>query len=458
MKLGIDKFRELIEAERATLAEDPRWTSYLSAIDHAAEPPAQASAPLVQLGAPSEPEFADWSETNVYAQRRAGYSAVTITLPLGDITADQLRSLADIARRYTPGALRTTVDQNIILRSVANADVASVHSELRAAGLGAPGANTIADPTSCPGTDTCKLGISSSRGLAAELRTRLAENGAAKDDALRDLRIKISGCFNSCGQHHIADLGFYGVSRNKNGYAAPHFQVVLGGEWGNNAGSYGLAIGAVPSKRVPDAVERITTRYRSEREPRESFQSYVRRIGKAECKKMLEDLTALPLHDEDSSYYRDWRDVREYSLGDIGIGECAGAIVSPLEFQLTACERETFEAQLALDALDAEKAARLAYEAMSHGAAALLGWRQIFHDKTPDGIAEVFRRDFYDTQLFFDPFAGGKFAQYYFAAHAEREEPATLDGARRRIEEAQLFVEACHACVVRESAAAAVRS
>ncbi len=114
------------------------------------------------------------------------------------------------------------------------------------------------------------------------------------DEAVRGLRIKISGCFNSCGQHHVADLGFYGVSRNKNGYAVPHFQVVLGGEWSNNAGSYGLAIGAVPSKRIPEAVDRITGRYLGERTAGESFQSFIKRIGKAECKKMLEDFTAGP--------------------------------------------------------------------------------------------------------------------------------------------------------------------
>ena len=111
----------------------------------------------------------------------------------------------------------------------------------------------------------------------------------ARDEAIRNLKIKVSGCFNSCGQHHIADLGFYGVSRNKGGYAAPHFQVVLGGQWTENAGSYGLAIGAVPSKRIPETVDRITSRYLEGRTEGESFQAFVRRIGRAECKKMLED-------------------------------------------------------------------------------------------------------------------------------------------------------------------------
>ena len=161
-------------------------------------------------------------------------------------------------RKYTQETLRTTVEQNMVLRWVSEADLPAVYSELKAAGLAQPGAGTIVDIAACPGTDTCKLGIASSRGLAGELRMRLLEKGLEIDEAIGGLHIKISGCFNSCGQHHVADIGFYGVSRNKNGYTVPHFQVLLGGQWEENAGAYGLAIGAVPSKRIPAAVERIT--------------------------------------------------------------------------------------------------------------------------------------------------------------------------------------------------------
>src|SRR5439155_5918717 len=143
---------------------------------------------------------------------------------------------------------------------------------------------------SCPGTDTCKLGISSSRGLAAELRRRVSEKSFTSDQAIQNLHIKISGCFNSCGQHHVADLGFYGVSRKVSGYAVPHFQVVLGGEWTNNAGSYGLPMIAIPSKNIPELVDRISERYVMSREKGESFQQFVKRIGKAEVRKLVDDL------------------------------------------------------------------------------------------------------------------------------------------------------------------------
>jgi sulfite reductase (ferredoxin) len=299
---------------------------------------------------------------------------------------------------------------------------------------------------SCPGTDTCKLGISSSRGLAAELRTRLAERFFELDEAVRGLHIKVSGCFNSCGQHHICDLGFYGMSRVKNGFAVPHFQVVLGGEWTNNAGSYGLAIGAVPSKRIPDVVDRFTARYVAERQPDENFVSFIKRIGKAECKKMVEDLMVVPPHDVDPQFYQDWADAREYTVGDLGEGECAGEVVSPVEFALTACEREVFEAQLQLEKGDAAASAATAWLSMLHGAEALLKHKRVAVPNHPSNVVASFREHFYDTQLFWDPFTGGKFAHYFFDAHDRAGSEYSLEKAHYLVEEAQLFIEACHAC------------
>jgi len=456
-KLGIPEFKRIVEEERATLAPDPVWTAYLDTVDRAPERPLRDPS-LLQI-APHEPaDFRAWRATNVYRQRQAGYVTVTVTLPLGDITADQLRAVADIGRKYVRETIRTTVEQDIVLRWVSESALPALFNELKAAGLGEAGAGTIVEPVACPGTDTCKLGISSSRGLAGVLRMKLAESATAQKEEIRGLRIKVSGCFNSCGQHHIADLGFYGVSRNKDGFAAPHFQVILGGQWTENAGAYGLAIGAIPSKRVPEAVEIITSRFSRERLKDESFQAFIRRIGKAECKSMLDDLTVLAPPGQDPGLYTDWHDVRKYSVGDMGMGECAGEVVSRLEVQLAASEREAFEAQLALEAGDARKAANLAYQSMLRAAAALVEWRRVPFTNTPDEVAAAFRREFYDTQLFFDPFAGGKFAHYFFGAHTHAAEERTLEQSHRLIEEAQLFIECCHSTTARISAAAGVKA
>src|SRR3984885_1415556 len=359
--LGIEKFKELVAEERKTLTADPRWTDYLRDAEEFHETPLRPGGKAPLLGTES---FQRWVKTNTRAQKQEGYTVVTITLPLGDITSKQLRSLADISRRFTKETIRSTVEQNIVLRWVSLSDLPELHKALEAAGLGAPGAGSIVDIAACPGTDTCKLGISSSRGLAAELRKQLAEKSFQLDDSVVKLHIKISGCFNSCGQHHVADLGFYGVSRKMSGYAVPHFQVVLGGEWENNGASYGLPTIAIPSKRIPEVVSRLTDRYAANRKSGESFKEFVARTGKVELKRMLEDLARPPADLSDRSIFQDWGDPREYTLADIGVGECAGAVVSSVEFDLAAAERQLFEAQVALEDQHIEQAGTTAYRSM----------------------------------------------------------------------------------------------
>ena len=448
--LGIEKFRELVREERRTLPFDPRWTEYieqaLAEFEESPLKPASELPPLVTIGGLNgdSEHFQRWLKFNARPQKQPGYVTVTVALPLGDISANQLRFLADIVRRFTKETVRTTVEQNMVLRWVTNNDLPQLYKALRAVGLGAPGAGALVDITSCPGTDTCKLGISSSRGLAAELRKRVSETSFQSDEAVQNLHIKISGCFNSCGQHHAADLGFYGVSRKIAGFAVPHFQVVLGGRWEQNAGAYGLPVVAVPSKNIPQVVTRLTDRYVAGRKAGESFQDFVKRIGKAELKTMLEDLTRPPAGDR--SFFSDWGDPREYTLADMGEGECAGEVVSAVDFGLAAAERELFEAQLALEKGDAERAGKTAYRSMLSAARALVQHENPDVSNHPDQIVSEFRRRYYDTQVFFDPFAGGKFANYLFAAHETSAQPYSQESSRYLIDEAQLFIDAAHSC------------
>jgi sulfite reductase (ferredoxin) len=445
--LGIEKFRELVLQERKVLSHDSRWVEYVRSAEVSREQPSRPGGKLPEPDNSTASEgFQRWLKTNTRPQRQQGYVVATVTLPLGDITSSQLRAVADIARRFTQDSIRTTVEQNLVLRWVSQIDLPELYSALEAANLNQPGAGTIVDIVACPGTDTCKLGISSSRGLAAELRMRLAEKSLQLDEALQNLHIKISGCFNSCGQHHIADLGFYGVSRKVSGYAVPHFQVVLGGEWDNNAGTYGLPIMAIPSKNVPELVARLGERYIAERYKGEKFQSFFRRIGKAAVKKLIEDLAQVPSYQENPFYFSDWGDPREYTIDDIGKGECAGEVVSSVEFDLTAAEREVFEAQLLLEDGRADDAGRGAYLAMVHAAKGLVRGEYLDISDNEETIAAEFRRRFYDTQKFYDPFVGGKFAQYFFAAHESAGRGYSRESAHHLVEEAQLFIEACHSC------------
>jgi sulfite reductase (ferredoxin) len=446
-KLGFEEFKRLVLEERKQLRPDPRWTAFLADLHATDEKPLRPPGKLAPGAHPAG--FEAWRQNNVLPQRQEGYAVAIITLPLGDLTGDQARALADIARRYTGDTLRTTVDQNMLLRWVSEADLPAVYAELAAAQLALPGAGTISDITACPGTDTCKLGISSSRALAAELRRELTASGLDQDPKARGLHIKTSGCFNSCGQHHVADIGFLGVSRNVSGRRVPHFQLVIGGEWRHNGGAYGLAIGAIPSKRVPEFTKRITEMYARDRSDGETFQGFVSRIGKKAIRTMVEELQVLPAYEQDPSYYSDWGDPREYTINDMGVGECAGEVVPYVEMGLAAAEREIFEAQLLLDEGQLAPAAARAYSAMLQAARALTRERNPNLGNEPEEVVGEFRRFFYDTQLFFDPYAGGKFAQYFFRVHDDKARASTKEAAHQIIEEAQLFVDAAHQCYTR---------
>jgi sulfite reductase (ferredoxin) len=316
-------------------------------------------------------------------------------------------------------------------------------------GLHEAGAGTITDITACPGTDTCKLGISSSRALAAELRRDLKEAGIDQNANAKGLHIKTSGCFNSCGQHHVADLGYLGVSRNVNGRRVPHFQLVIGGQWTHNAGSYGLAIGAIPSKRVPEFTRKITEMFARDRQGDETFQAFTTRIGKKAIRGMVEELQTLPSYEQDASYYSDWGDPREYTIEDMGVGECAGEVVPLVEVGLADAEREIFEAQLLLDEGKPAESGQRAYSAMLQAARALAREKNMNLSSDPDEIEQNFRRFFYDTQLFFDPYAGGKFATYFFRIHEDKGRADSVEAAHQIIEEAQQFVDAAHQCYSR---------
>jgi len=410
--------------------------------------------PVTNGTATPAPGFDDWARTNVYTPRQEGFVAALINLPLGDLTSRQARALADVVRTYTADALRTTVDQNLLLRWIHRQDLVSVYNDLDAAKLSQNGATTITDVTTCPGTDTCKLGIASSRGLGAELRERLRQRALQFDPAVKDVHIRVSGCPNSCGLHHIGDIGFYGSSRNIGAYKVPHFQVILGGSLEDNAANYGLAIGAVPSKRAPETVDRLLGFYFAERENGESFRAWVMRVGKKTIKERLQDLMVVPSHDEDPSFYVDWRDAREYSIGDIGVGECAGEVVSLTQFSLATAESRVFDASLIVDdggRSDAEvaEAARQAYGAMVTAAQGLIKTRNADVKPDADLVFDTFKTEFIDTQLFLDRFVGASQWQYFQTAHASRGAVRDRDEARRRVEEAQLFIEAAHACYSR---------
>lgn len=447
-KLGIEEFRRLVEEEKKTIPADPRHTEFML------NPPVTMGEPVHQPaslnGAPRPDGFDDWHGTNVRTQRQEGYRVVTVALPLGDLTSVQARGLADIARQYSGDQMRTTVEQNIVLRFISEHDLPAVFEALKAIDLAAPGANTISDVTACPGTDTCKLGIASSRGLAAVLRDDLAARADQQDDAVRAMSIKASGCFNSCGQHHLADIGFYGNSRGMDGRRMPHFQVVLGGQRTENAGKYGMAVGAVPSKNAPKVVDALIDAYLAGREDAETFQDWSLRLGKRGLKELVAPFMEMPSYAEDRDFYIDFGDGRLFTMGDHGVGECAGEVVSLFGMEVLKAESAVFDAQLALEEeSDPQKAERLAYAAMIAAARALVRSEFIDVTEDPKQVVEEWKVRFFDTEKFWDRFAAGKFGRYLLDLHDDPEPTGNPTIAAQRVEEAQLFIEAAHACEAR---------
>ena len=212
----------------------------------------------------------------------------------------------------------------------------------------------------------------------------------------------------------------------------------------------------IPSKRIPEVVDRLTQAFLERKEKDESFKDFVGRIGKAEIKTLIQDLAQVPSYEEDRSFYSDWSDPREYTKDDIGIGECAGEIVTAFTFDLTSAERMLFEAQLQLEKDDFEGAGQQACEAMLTAAKGLLRLKVPNVGRDSKALVEQFKKEYFDTELFFDPYAGGKFGQYFIDAVSAEGRSFDKETSHRQIEEASLFVEACHACSGRMSDAPAV--
>jgi sulfite reductase (ferredoxin) len=226
----------------------------------------------------------------------------------------------------------------------------------------------------------------------------------------------------------------------------PHFQVILGGQRARNAASYGMAVGSVSSRAIPQTVEALADAYAHSRESGERFQGWIVRMGKRNVREIIKPFMEVPPYAEDPRFYSDWSDVREFTIGDLGVGECAGEVVSLFGIEVVKAESQAFDAQIALEEGDYAAAEDLAYRAMLSAARALVRTEYIDVTEDPDDVVREFTARFFDTQRFYDRYAGGKFGQYLLDRHTGPSATPDADVAARRIEESQLFIEAAHAC------------
>jgi sulfite reductase beta subunit-like hemoprotein len=259
------------------------------------------------------PEFNEWLETNTQPQKHDGYAIVTVKTPQGNLTGHQMRALADLTDRAGDGFLRFAMNQNVILAWVPIGALRRVYGVLHELGLHDSRANEVSDVITCPGAYSCNLALTKSMGLGAALASQVRTE---TDPIIRKLKINISGCPNACGQHWIADLGFYGNARKIDGKEVPYYLMMLGG----TEQQFGIAIQSLPARLAPVAVERVLTHFKANRQEGETFRDYVMRHKAETFKKMTADLAKpVELFPE---LYQDWGDDMEYSL-QLGRGECA---------------------------------------------------------------------------------------------------------------------------------------
>ena len=323
-KVGIDKFRSMVDAEL-----EGEWARKEIPLDDLLffdDERADAPDPDPRPSEPSAEDagaFGDFLRSNVLPQVQMGYSAIEVKVWRGDLSPRQFRGLAQILRDYGAGRARATPGQNIVLRWIPTRRVYDVWKELQKLDLADSGAFEIEDIVTCPGTDSCKLGITSSMGLNSAISAKLAEMKIT-DPVTRSILINASGCPNSCGQHHIAEIGFHGAAMKSSGKQIPAYHVFLAGHRRNGNLRLGTLIRSrLPAKRVPQAVERIIRFYEEHREEGEHFNDFFDRTGKVTFDKVLKDLTLPPEYSEDSEpTFVDWERDQLYVL-ERGEGECA---------------------------------------------------------------------------------------------------------------------------------------
>ncbi len=323
-KIGIDAFREMVEEElRSDWINERDFSLEPILFDHDEEANAPAAPRSHATPNGDLREFDRFVASNVAPQRQAGFSTIEVTVRRGDLTVDQLRGLAQLMRDYTGGYARTTVHQNVVLRWVRNETIYEVWQRLSALCLGDRGAQEITDVVSCPGTDSCKLGITSSMGLNQAIHERL-EQMQIEDELTRRIHIKMSGCPNGCGQHHIANIGFYGASIKVGEHTIPAYIPHVGGAYEGGEVVYGQRLKArLPAKRVPEAIERWIGFYESDRGEGEEFNAFATRVGAAGFEAKVKDLT-LPIEFslENMNYFIDWTKNAPFEVIR-GEGECA---------------------------------------------------------------------------------------------------------------------------------------
>jgi sulfite reductase beta subunit-like hemoprotein len=313
---GIEEFRRLVMEKRKVSTAPAEKFVVPSPIQPALVTIAPAPLSPASAVSQTDPEYDCWAESNLMSQRQAGYGAIWIKLPAGTLYSNQMRGLADVLEKNELTGVRIAVNQDLVIPWVPFDRVRAIYNDLHEIDLATAGARTISDVTGCPGATTCNLGITRSLTLAEVLSREL--NGYT-DPEIQKLRIKISGCPNSCGHHHIADIGFYGNVRKIGEQQAPYYQLLLGGKVDANGVRFARQIMAVPARPIPAIIRELLSFYQKDRRAAETFSDWAGRTPDKVLSARLQPFADVNAASED--IFLDWGDTEIYSL-KLGRGEC----------------------------------------------------------------------------------------------------------------------------------------
>lgn len=378
-KWGWEKFKQALDEERKQVQLPSSVNDYLKEARQE-RPRRQASSswdvrtPVSQGGGLSTKTvpgfgFEEWLKDNVVDHKFSGYKGVNVRLRLGDLVTDRARSLAQIAKLFSQGELRITIDQNLFLPWVLEKSLPTLYDALSKISLADAGAETLEDTTTCPGADTCRLGITSAKGLGAHISSMMTNGLARYKELTKDLKVKISGCPNGCAQHGVANIGFQGAALAQDGKTVPAHELFVGGGSDLDRTAFGERIGKFPAANCGKVVQSLVELYAKEKKGDESFNACMTRIGKDRIKELLAPLAVIPSFDQNPEFYKDWGHENEKFAVRTGIkGECAGAPVQEKVPHLETAKERLAQAEAFLAHKEFANAQLEAYEAMAEAA------------------------------------------------------------------------------------------
>lgn len=369
-KQGFEEFRKLVQAERREINVDASWNNFLLDIPEVETPPERFyDIPEAPADIEKDPAYQNWLKTNVVPHRSDNHKMVHIRVILGDLKSENARMLAQIADIYSDGTLRISILQNLTLRWVPAEVLPSLYNALKDAELASTDVDSFHDITACPGADTCRLGITSAKGLSNKLNKGMTNGLGEFKDITKDLKIKISGCPNSCAQHVVANIGFQGAAISHEGRSVPAEMVSLGGGLKGENTTLGTPIGKVPTRNAPKLVKRLLEIYRDQKQGDEDFDAVMNRLGPKELKPVLKEFADIPSFEEDPDFYKDWGHEHEKFEVQQGVkGECAGATVEEKIPTFAEAEYHIQQAEALLSHGEFEASINEAYTACSASA------------------------------------------------------------------------------------------